>query len=220
MVESAGHCLFNVLYLVCALFIWDCCMSSGKDLAAVQRTLMALGSLAVTKNDGCYKGDPSWFHKWVFFPLWTSLSVESWSNKGGFMSVLRTEIENSEMCVCMCAGSPRRTEENSQRNSWAKAEMSSACKWAQTKEHLKLEWQATDDPGRSSTSPESERWLNSPRHSFSCPLKGLEDGETLTLTLDIRGNVTWLFSRLNWTKTGTNENMRTYTTHFILSTHT
>jgi len=35
----------------------------GKDLAAVQRTLMALGSLAVTKNDGTYKGDPSWFHK-------------------------------------------------------------------------------------------------------------------------------------------------------------
>ncbi|XP_076606534.1 transgelin-like [Chaetodon auriga] len=35
----------------------------SKDLAAVQRTLMALGSLAVTKNDGCYKGDPNWFHK-------------------------------------------------------------------------------------------------------------------------------------------------------------
>ncbi|XP_059207510.1 transgelin-like [Centropristis striata] len=35
----------------------------GKDLAAVQRTLMALGSLAVTKDDGCYKGDPSWFHR-------------------------------------------------------------------------------------------------------------------------------------------------------------
>ncbi|KAG7223284.1 hypothetical protein INR49_015640 [Caranx melampygus] len=35
----------------------------GKDLAAVQRTLMALGSLAVTKGDGTYKGDPSWFHK-------------------------------------------------------------------------------------------------------------------------------------------------------------
>ncbi|XP_070700132.1 gap junction delta-2 protein-like [Pempheris klunzingeri] len=35
----------------------------GKDLAAVQRTLMALGSLAVTKNDGTYKGDPNWFHK-------------------------------------------------------------------------------------------------------------------------------------------------------------
>ncbi|KAG7282678.1 hypothetical protein CRUP_017604 [Coryphaenoides rupestris] len=35
----------------------------GKDLAAVQRTLMSLGSLAVTKNDGCYKGDPSWFHR-------------------------------------------------------------------------------------------------------------------------------------------------------------
>uniref|UniRef100_H0ZTQ0 Transgelin 3 n=1 Tax=Taeniopygia guttata TaxID=59729 RepID=H0ZTQ0_TAEGU len=34
----------------------------GKDMAAVQRTLMALGSLAVTKDDGCYKGDPSWFH--------------------------------------------------------------------------------------------------------------------------------------------------------------
>ncbi|XP_071772676.1 transgelin-like [Centroberyx gerrardi] len=35
----------------------------GKDLAAVQRTLMALGSLAVTKNDGYYQGDASWFHK-------------------------------------------------------------------------------------------------------------------------------------------------------------
>jgi len=35
----------------------------GKDLAAVQRTLMALGSLAITKDDGCYRGDPSWFHK-------------------------------------------------------------------------------------------------------------------------------------------------------------
>lgn len=35
----------------------------GRDLAAVQRTLMALGSLAVTKSDGNYKGDPSWFHK-------------------------------------------------------------------------------------------------------------------------------------------------------------
>ncbi|XP_010293427.1 PREDICTED: transgelin-3, partial [Phaethon lepturus] len=34
-----------------------------KDMAAVQRTLMALGSLAVTKDDGCYKGDPSWFHR-------------------------------------------------------------------------------------------------------------------------------------------------------------
>lgn len=35
----------------------------GKDLAAVQRTLMALGSLAVTRDDGNYKGDPNWFHK-------------------------------------------------------------------------------------------------------------------------------------------------------------
>ncbi|XP_051538211.1 transgelin-3-like [Myxocyprinus asiaticus] len=35
----------------------------GKDLAAVQMTLMCLGSLAVTKSDGCYRGDPSWFHK-------------------------------------------------------------------------------------------------------------------------------------------------------------
>uniref|UniRef100_A0A8C1FGZ8 Transgelin n=2 Tax=Cyprinus carpio TaxID=7962 RepID=A0A8C1FGZ8_CYPCA len=35
----------------------------GKDLAAVQMTLLSLGSLAVTKDDGCYRGDPSWFHK-------------------------------------------------------------------------------------------------------------------------------------------------------------
>lgn len=38
---------------------------TGKDLAAVQRTLMALGSLAVTKNDGHYRGDPNWFMKYV-----------------------------------------------------------------------------------------------------------------------------------------------------------
>lgn len=37
----------------------------GKDMAAVQRTLMALGSLAVTKNDGHYRGDPNWFMKYV-----------------------------------------------------------------------------------------------------------------------------------------------------------
>lgn len=35
----------------------------GKDLAAVQRTLMALGCMAITKDDGNYKGDPSWFHR-------------------------------------------------------------------------------------------------------------------------------------------------------------
>ncbi|XP_016142279.1 transgelin-like [Sinocyclocheilus grahami] len=35
----------------------------GKDLAAVQMTLLSLGSLAVTTDDGCYHGDPSWFHK-------------------------------------------------------------------------------------------------------------------------------------------------------------
>lgn len=62
-----------------------CCMSAGKDLAAVQRTLMALGSLAVTKSDGHYKGDPSWFHKWVwaFFPPLSlfNFSVERWKTK-------------------------------------------------------------------------------------------------------------------------------------------
>ncbi|KAM7399668.1 hypothetical protein PAMP_018916 [Pampus punctatissimus] len=35
----------------------------GKDLAAVQRTLSALGSLAVTKDEGTYHGDPNWFFK-------------------------------------------------------------------------------------------------------------------------------------------------------------
>uniref|UniRef100_A0A670IQS9 Transgelin n=1 Tax=Podarcis muralis TaxID=64176 RepID=A0A670IQS9_PODMU len=33
------------------------------DMAAVQRTLMALGSEAVTRDDGCYRGDPAWFHR-------------------------------------------------------------------------------------------------------------------------------------------------------------
>nr|XP_035116762.1 transgelin-like [Callithrix jacchus] len=31
----------------------------GKDMAAVQKTLKALGSLVVTKNDGHYCGDPN-----------------------------------------------------------------------------------------------------------------------------------------------------------------
>uniref|UniRef100_A0A3B1K9L3 Transgelin n=1 Tax=Astyanax mexicanus TaxID=7994 RepID=A0A3B1K9L3_ASTMX len=35
----------------------------GKDLAAVQRTLMALGSIAVTKDDGHFRGNPDWFFK-------------------------------------------------------------------------------------------------------------------------------------------------------------
>ncbi|XP_068601989.1 transgelin [Brachionichthys hirsutus] len=35
----------------------------AKDLAAVQRTLSALGSLAVTKDEGTYNGDPTWFFK-------------------------------------------------------------------------------------------------------------------------------------------------------------
>lgn len=40
-----------------------CCLLVAKDMAAVQRTLVALGSLAVTKNDGHYHGDPNWFMK-------------------------------------------------------------------------------------------------------------------------------------------------------------
>uniref|UniRef100_A0A671TVC9 Transgelin n=1 Tax=Sparus aurata TaxID=8175 RepID=A0A671TVC9_SPAAU len=35
----------------------------GKDMSAVQRTLMALGSVAVTKDDGHYRGDRDWFHR-------------------------------------------------------------------------------------------------------------------------------------------------------------
>ena len=36
---------------------------TGKDMAAVQRTLMALGNVAVTKDDGHYRGDRDWFHR-------------------------------------------------------------------------------------------------------------------------------------------------------------
>ncbi|KAL2096090.1 hypothetical protein ACEWY4_008238 [Coilia grayii] len=35
----------------------------GKDLASVQRTLMAIASLAVTKEDGMFRGNPDWFFK-------------------------------------------------------------------------------------------------------------------------------------------------------------
>lgn len=40
---------------------------------------MALGSLAVTKNDGHYRGDPNWFMKYVatggFLVLWAGVFV-------------------------------------------------------------------------------------------------------------------------------------------------
>lgn len=39
-------------------------LAVGKDMAAVQRTLMALGSVAVTKDDGHYRGDRDWFHRY------------------------------------------------------------------------------------------------------------------------------------------------------------
>ncbi|XP_073465724.1 transgelin-2-like [Aquarana catesbeiana] len=35
----------------------------GKDMTRVQQTLKNLGSLAVTKGDGHFKGDPNWFPK-------------------------------------------------------------------------------------------------------------------------------------------------------------
>ncbi|KAM9441314.1 transgelin-3a isoform 1-T3 [Clarias gariepinus] len=35
----------------------------GKDMAAVQRTLMALGSEALTKDDGHYHGNKDWFRR-------------------------------------------------------------------------------------------------------------------------------------------------------------
>ncbi|XP_024056628.1 transgelin-2 [Terrapene carolina triunguis] len=35
----------------------------GKNMACVQRTLMNLGGLAVTKQDGLFVGDPNWFPK-------------------------------------------------------------------------------------------------------------------------------------------------------------
>ncbi|KAM4662982.1 transgelin-2 [Discoglossus pictus] len=35
----------------------------GKNMASVQRTLMNLGGVAVTKSDGNFRGDPNWFPK-------------------------------------------------------------------------------------------------------------------------------------------------------------
>lgn len=48
---------------VCLWGFWLC--FKGKDMAAVQRTLMALGSEALTKDDGHYRGDKDWFHRWA-----------------------------------------------------------------------------------------------------------------------------------------------------------
>lgn len=62
VVSWVGHPLREMQRMCCvlnpALLFFP-----AKDMAAVQRTLMALGNLAVTKNDGNYQGDPSWFMK-------------------------------------------------------------------------------------------------------------------------------------------------------------
>ncbi|XP_057676586.1 transgelin-like isoform X1 [Corythoichthys intestinalis] len=59
--ESKTTLSLGFFFVVCLIHL--IIHLQGKDMAAVQRTLAALGSLAVTKNDGNYKGDPSWFHK-------------------------------------------------------------------------------------------------------------------------------------------------------------
>ncbi|KAJ7424313.1 Transgelin-3 [Willisornis vidua] len=73
----------------------------GKDMAAVQRTLMALGSLAVTKDDGCYKGDPSWFHRLPRRPenVIPSQKVErTQANSGQVISMVDSE-EQKDLLV-------------------------------------------------------------------------------------------------------------------------
>ncbi|XP_043934261.1 transgelin-2-like [Protopterus annectens] len=52
-VESYGLSTTDIFQTV---DLWE-----SKDMAAVQRTLTALGSLALTKDDGFYQGDQSWF---------------------------------------------------------------------------------------------------------------------------------------------------------------
>lgn len=70
------------------LLMWDCCLSSGKDLAAVQRTLMNLGSIAVTKMDGNYKGEPDWFHRWVCRDALFGTTSELKKKKIGLIGIL------------------------------------------------------------------------------------------------------------------------------------
>lgn len=53
--------LCSVCVCVC-IIICDVCVT-GKDMAAVQRTLMALGSEALTKDDGHYHGNKDWFRR-------------------------------------------------------------------------------------------------------------------------------------------------------------
>lgn len=64
VIPTPNTCLLNQL-LPCVVHSSKrpLILSIGKDMAAVQRTLMALGSLAVTKDDGFYKGDRDWFHR-------------------------------------------------------------------------------------------------------------------------------------------------------------
>lgn len=76
--ERCGQALpWSPVYTVLKIISPPLFLLTGKDLAAVQRTLMALGSLAVTKNDGHYHGDPNWFMKYAppGFPCTLSLGL-------------------------------------------------------------------------------------------------------------------------------------------------
>lgn len=75
-------------------------------MAAVQRTLMALGSVAVTKDDGHYRGDHDWFHRYRHILHKNTAVLPSLSPN------------TSYNC---CVGKPRGTGGSSPKNSCAKA---------------------------------------------------------------------------------------------------
>lgn len=74
-------------------------------MATVQRTLMALGSLAVTKDDGHYKGDLEWFHRYI--------------SRNSMSVMLQVPLPHI-VCVVSPTGKPRVIVGSSARNSSAK----------------------------------------------------------------------------------------------------
>lgn len=58
---------------------------------------MALGSLAVTKNDGHYRGDPNWFMKYVatgsLGGVWVAWAGQLWCpSKGAGLGEMRSSF--------------------------------------------------------------------------------------------------------------------------------
>lgn len=204
VVESADHPLSFVL------LTRDWWMSSGKDMASVQRTLMALGSLATTKNDGYYKGDPNWFPRWVYCNCFYSFSEKLVKQERFPFCAEDWDCGLRDVCLYVC----RQSQEN--RREFSAKQLSEG------KNVIGLQMgtnRGASQAGMSYGRPRqiiNNPWIwaetqNLPlRHTFCCTSE--RPARTVKLWEECN-------QRINWIKTGTKKNMCTYKWDTFSYTH-